>query len=688
MSSFYGNIKFNNQTPLIFDKIYTSRYQMELQGPSDGIFNGRYVLVHYGDVRFTPYHKVAPMNEETFNSLVASGTVFYTVQIENGEKKFIECSDYHSGYDYFILTEYSLDEDSEFAKNKADDENEYRHDYHNTVWQKIWTSTQEDPEVTEKYIMVSHLNAETPKVTMVVDAPSDKIEHDLTNQVFYKVPTDLEFFNVAGAVSEADYNTAKSNKVKNIFIRSAEPDEEGQYSYIPAVSDIDYENEIIRDYDATQLPAWNLHTEYYRLNFNTNSYELFPGSKPYVDGMVSESKYIDLTVNQEIPLFIADGEGYIPATGYNELTHYFFMRYRETDGRPHFDPIMSTDLDYRFHMPRNWKFDKAAILDYNEAGFNPEKASDTNAEELKVLLEEKSSGDLYPVHRPEEPAAAKYEWNKDTEQLEIVKTEQPDTKQFSFDMRMIGDMISQMWDTVYPKIHPEDKDSDRNTFIGNDRDPENPYDYPPTLAEAVRKLYYFLGIKDDNVFENGPWIDPITLEKVYTIFGIMNGGKDLLGDPTDRFDINKFVPITGNSYYPTWNPETNEYEGGGYNKYNDKPNGRYLLESEYDELHNGGAGPLFVLNGENQYDQATEYNPDTQYYRNMNSLFALLRAWQDGRTDTQGDWTFEKEDDFINNEPTSPRYIRNKPMVLTVIDNIDNDELHQSINWFWANYAT
>jgi hypothetical protein len=29
MSSFYGNIKFNNQTPLVFDKTYPSRSAME-----------------------------------------------------------------------------------------------------------------------------------------------------------------------------------------------------------------------------------------------------------------------------------------------------------------------------------------------------------------------------------------------------------------------------------------------------------------------------------------------------------------------------------------------------------------------------------------------------------------------------------------------------------------------------------
>jgi hypothetical protein len=88
------------------------------------------------------------------------------------------------------------------------------------------------------------------------------------------------------------------------------------------------------------------------------------------------------------------------------------MRYRTTDGRPHFDPLMSTDLDYKFHMPRNWKWDKNLDFDYNKDGFNPEKANFTNTKNNTITLTEKKSGDMYPVHRADEPSAAKYELKK------------------------------------------------------------------------------------------------------------------------------------------------------------------------------------------------------------------------------------------------------------------------------------
>ena len=69
----------------------------------------------------------------------------------------------------------------------------------------------------------------------------------------------------------------------------------------------------------------------------------------------------------------------------------------------------------------------------------------------------------------------------------------------------------------------------------------------------------------------------------------------------------------------------------------------------------------------------------------MNSLLSLLRAWQDIVKDTQADWTYEKGAvEWDESNPLHPRFIRNKPTVLTV-DQINAAE--GSINWYWAHYA-
>ena len=655
MSSFYGNIKFNNQTPLIYDKIYTSRSQMEDECHSDGIFNGRYVLVSYGDIRYTPYHKIEPMNEVDFANAIKAGNIYYIVEtttIDNvTTSRFIETTEYKAGQDYYIRTVYSIDEASDFAKNKAIDEARYNHDYHSTVWQKIWTSTQDSDNIEEKYIMVSHLNAETPKVTMIVDAPNDVMEFDKTNQVYFLVPTNQHALNVPGAMSEADYDKMDKD---NLFIRS-DIMIDGEYKFTPVSS--------------IQGATWDIDTVYYI--YKNEVYEKYPNSKPYVDGMISEELFINLTKDREIPLFVLSDEGeYNLATSWDRLTKYYFMRYRETEGRPHFDPIMSTDLDYRFHMPRNWKWDKNLDFDYNKAGFNPAQANDTNTQNNEIYLTEKSSGDEYPEHRFDEPSSAKYD--KD---LNIIKSVQPDMKHFNFNMRMLGDAVSKMWDKVYPRVQPDDPNSIRDVYIGNDRlRPENDQEnFPETLAEAVRKLYYWLGLETDNNFVQGPWVDPETGEQVDTIYGVLNGASDLLGSFGDTFSDELFIPIAS-PYYPD-----------GFGHFKEDENFTQLTLEEFQLLHNGGAGPLYIKKEDGTYEQATEYDYNEQYYRNMNSLLSLLRAWQDIVKDTQADWTYDKGHiDWDEYNPLHPRFIRNKPVVLTVDDTAQDES---SINWYWKNYA-
>ena len=61
-------------------------------------------------------------------------------------------------------------------------------EFEDALSKKIFIEKDSD-NIEEKYIMVSHLNAETPKVTMIVDAPNDRMEFDKTNQVYFLVPT-------------------------------------------------------------------------------------------------------------------------------------------------------------------------------------------------------------------------------------------------------------------------------------------------------------------------------------------------------------------------------------------------------------------------------------------------------------------------------------------------------------------
>lgn len=634
MSSFYGNIKFNNQTPFIFDKIYSSRRDMENQCHSDGIFHGRYVLVSYGDIRYTPYHKIGRLLQSVFNGLIDAGNILYVAATEDGVSYFkaVTKEEYYSDNEYYVKTEYALDDTSVFARNKSLDEQNYHHEYHNTVWQKIWTSTQDSDQIQEKYIMVSHLNAETPKLTVIVDAPNDSMDNDPNNIGYFLVPTDQLDLNVPGRITEEDFINNKSQ----LFI----------------LDDNEFK-------PVSSSDNWNILTDYY-VEINTVKRKVVD-SKPYVDGMISQGLYEDLINNRNIPLYTRNGNSYNLASSWNRTQKYYFLRSRDNQGRPHFDPIMSTDLEYLLHLPRNWKISNSTTFDYNKAGFNPEKVSHTGTEDNSIVLDEVSSGSFYPVHRADAPEAGLYDENKN-----LVTAEQPDTKKFNINLRKLGDAVSEMWDTVYPHLpqNPNTGEIFRDTYIGNDRlRPENDQEnYPETVAEAVRKLYYWLGlnedlergIKGDNNFKYGPWIDPNTGEEVDTIFGVLNGASDLLGTFEDTFNNNLFIPVAS-PYYPD-----------GYNHLITDEGFSGLSETEFTTLHLGGAGPLYVKVGINQYNHATSYDENTQYYRNMNSLLSILKAWQECVKNKQGDWIVEINENWSESNPSDPRYIHNKPIVLGV----------------------
>lgn len=135
---FYGFITDTSRTSFQFDKIYSTRKQMDENAAKDGIFIGRFVLVDY---------------------------------------------DYHED------TTYDIDKDKLYADNFNEDQEEYgfsnSRGYDSTVWQKVYVKNE------EKYIMVAELNATVPNLELIMDPPSTTptaptIDKDSTN-VNYKV---------------------------------------------------------------------------------------------------------------------------------------------------------------------------------------------------------------------------------------------------------------------------------------------------------------------------------------------------------------------------------------------------------------------------------------------------------------------------------------------------------------------
>lgn len=252
MSSFYGNIKNSNRISLIFDKVYTSRTEMEKECTGDGIFNNRFILIDYGQKTTVPFTRVFPTQEEYEKGVLIGKYYKVTFVPPNNTqygqlgydptsfKPYTSDEEYNlSENRYFIARESLLDSKTlnvepnvdtkrrpilcPFVTNKEMDLVNYGDEYQHTVWQKIWTQTGTANTVIEKYICVAKLDAEAPILNLIVDAPSD---YDAEG--FDYVKTDK---NVNGYLTEARYGELQTNSDSWVYISAVE---NGKIVYKPA----------------------------------------------------------------------------------------------------------------------------------------------------------------------------------------------------------------------------------------------------------------------------------------------------------------------------------------------------------------------------------------------------------------------------------------------------------------------
>ena len=192
MASFYGNIKNNSRSSFIFDRIYSSRCEMEkalyetvdsngaIAG--DGVFINRYVLINYGYSAEGYYTVVdnaivaaaagSSKNSEAFGTYyrkIDGDSNYYPANYNLNTKAYdIE---YNPSVIYYKKTNFverfaiNLEEEANYAKNRKADAEKYYANFDHTVWQKIYSDNQ------EKYILVAELNPEAPTYELIVDAP-------------------------------------------------------------------------------------------------------------------------------------------------------------------------------------------------------------------------------------------------------------------------------------------------------------------------------------------------------------------------------------------------------------------------------------------------------------------------------------------------------------------------------------
>ena len=129
--SLYGNIKKVDSSVFQFDKIYSSRVDLENNESSDGVYAGRYVLVEYG---------------ERWERLITDYTN------ENTDV-------------YAVINGIKVRETRTYRENAEKDLIRFGAIYDSTVWQKIYFQGH------DKYIMIAELNALAPKLDMESHEP-------------------------------------------------------------------------------------------------------------------------------------------------------------------------------------------------------------------------------------------------------------------------------------------------------------------------------------------------------------------------------------------------------------------------------------------------------------------------------------------------------------------------------------
>lgn len=179
MGGFYGNILNSNKTNFSFDKIYSSRHDMENAMANDQIFIGRFVLIeydriyvyegHYNDATGMMCDDLGQINgvqqwrESVKREYGPNGTRWIYKDLNIGSNKFyVYVPDSNQGH------YEEIDYDGiPYSYNYNIDVQEYGRGYDSTVWMKYY-----DAELNQyKYIMIVELNA-VPTFHLISDPPS------------------------------------------------------------------------------------------------------------------------------------------------------------------------------------------------------------------------------------------------------------------------------------------------------------------------------------------------------------------------------------------------------------------------------------------------------------------------------------------------------------------------------------
>lgn len=171
---FYGNISNSNKSSFTFDKVYSTRKEMDAACDTDGIFLGRFVLVEYDISPIKGYYQDSAFytDKQCKNLMIAVEGNYYQNLFET------ENNIYH--YQSGVFTKITAENYDYGAHYKIDVET-YGRGYDSTAWMKRYDAENHN----FKYVMIAELNTVIPDFHLIVDPP---VSHLVEGKPIFNTP--------------------------------------------------------------------------------------------------------------------------------------------------------------------------------------------------------------------------------------------------------------------------------------------------------------------------------------------------------------------------------------------------------------------------------------------------------------------------------------------------------------------
>ena len=670
---FYGNITNTSRTQFVFDKVYSSRYEMDFNCAKDGVYAGRYVLVEYEvDTSEDIYKKnFYCVDGEMYTQLDTShGMNIYSGPIESSKVNAIDVKDGDIAWIKAGKYLTKPNKETEYIKITNATQGTFEDitaDEYNSYWLAAGGNF---PDLDDPASLHAH----------IVNGAIVNKSNNMTNGMCLAVPPYFRYnasfvdtYWMATIFDEenlvwSQINSSGTNFLKNFNIDntrygvsrgydstvwqkvySSTPDgtegspNKGRYEKYVMIAEL---NTVVPTFDiCADAPSivpiaphfdGNSTNIYYRFHwqpqwgFRTKAASpLLYGPEIQSNGSIGEISSVKLTSDKTY--YPSDQKTSWHTEFYNSNTDkhsegYYNFKDKKWD-KDNESPFTSFDAAI-YYNKAGFKPDiitySSDILDPYKPAYDGDISSTGWTDEDKIAIEPSGlSGNVYNPHNGF-----------------VDPTPQKDTQELSIMLPSLGNAVAAMWDIVYGG-------RDTNDEIGTKHQRNLDIAWEDAALAPERK-----GLRLVNNAEDGNGYELTDIE-ANTLAGCINSVHDLMGmiivdDSDEHVTDSNIGNIDSDAiyYYPNSNTFKRRHEGFEYTELEYD----YLLDTSVDaRTYNPG---YYYLDNKGATVADGEFQEGTQYYKkvlkNINQLYKpiTLNGYEKGcyYNTLGGEWRYENSD--------------------------------------------